>query len=381
MERAATTPVGPLHDVRVVVLSGLGPVPFVSMLLADQGADVVRVTRPPHHAKRAMPSFDALTEERDVVHRGVRSVPVDLKSEEGLASVLAMVAAADVFVEGYRPGVAERMGLSPERLLEVNPALVYARITGYGQDGPFALAAGHDLNYVAMSGALGAFPSGQERPRPPINLLGDYSAGGLMAAFGITSALLHARSSGQGQVVDVAMVDGVALLTAKIQSLRSSGMWHDVPGTNSIDSGAPFYDTYRCADGRYLAVGAVESDFFRVFLDGLGVDTSQWPAQDDEPAWPRLRELIAAVIEAQPSSHWMAVYDGTDACVSEVLTFDEAAEHPHLRARGVYQDVDGVLHPAPAPRFSATPSRDPRTAPPAAATAQDVVAAWSAPRS
>ena len=350
---------GPLTGVRVVVLAGLGPVPFTAMLLADMGAQVVRVARPASRPARALSQVDGLREEHDLVNRGVVTVAVDLKDPEGVDLVLRLASAADVFIEGYRPGVAERLGLAPDAVLSRNPAIVYARLTGYGQAGPLAREAGHDINYVAQSGALHAMARDGEAPRPPVNLLGDYAGGGMMAAFGIACALLEARASGCGQVVDAAMVDGVALLTAKLQGLRAAGLFSDQPGTNWIDSGAPFYDTYRCADGRYLAVGALEPDFYREFISRLGVDVAGWPDQDDRVAWPRLRELIAAAVAARPQAEWASIYEGTDACVTPVLTFDEAARHPHNAERGVFERVGGVLHPSPAPRFSRTPARPP----------------------
>ena len=352
---------GPLAGVRVVVLAGMGPVPFTGMLLADMGAQVVRVTRPPSRVARSLSQVDGLAEEHDVVNRGVDTVAIDLKDPAGVDLVLRLASGADVFIEGYRPGVAERLGLGPDVVLQRNPAVVYARLTGYGQAGPLAREAGHDINYVAQSGALNAMARPGEAPRPPVNLLGDYAGGGMTAAFGIACALIEARASGRGQVVDAAMVDGVALLTAKLQGLRAAGLFRDEPGTNWVDSGAPFYDTYRCADGRYLAVGALEPDFYREFTPRLGVDVTGWPDQDDRAAWPRLRELIASAVAARPQAEWTAIFAGTDACVTPVLTFEEAARHPHNAQRGVFDRVDGVLHPSPAPRFSRTPGRPPAT--------------------
>ena len=299
---------GPLAGVRVVVLAGMGPVPFTGMLLADMGAQVVRVTRPPSRLARSLSQVDGLSEEHDVVNRGVDTVAIDLKDPGGVDLALRLAAAADVFIEGYRPGVAERLGLGPDVVLQRNPAVVYARLTGYGQSGPLAREAGHDINYVAQSGALNAMARPGEAPRPPVNLLGDYAGGGMTAAFGIACALLEARASGRGQVIDAAMVDGVALLTAKLQGLRAAGLFSDQPGTNWIDSGAPFYDTYRCADGRYIAVGALEPDFYREFTARLGVDVTGWPDQDDRTAWPRLRELIASAIADRSQAEWAAIF-------------------------------------------------------------------------
>jgi alpha-methylacyl-CoA racemase len=367
---------GPLHGVRVVVLAGIGPVPFTSMLLADMGAQVVRVARPVHVPARVLGETEGLREEHDLVNRGVDTVVVDLKDPVGVEVVLRLVAAADVFIEGYRPGVAERFGLGPDVVLDRNPAVVYARLTGYGQAGPLSGAAGHDINFVAQSGALHAMARADEAPRPPINLLGDYAGGGTVAAFGIVCGLLEARESGRGQVVDAAMVDGVALLTTKLQGLRAAGLFGDPPGTNWIDSGAPFYDTYRCADGRYIAVGALEPDFYREFVARLGADVTPWPDQYDRAQWPRLRELIAAALAARTRTEWAAIYEGTDACVTPVWSFDEAAEHPHNVARGVYCRVDDALHPAPAPRLSRTPARPVRAPTSGALDVGRLLASW-----
>jgi alpha-methylacyl-CoA racemase len=348
---------GPLNDVRVVVLAGMGPVPFLSMLLSDMGARVVTVIRPDTRKQRALGQTEGLREEHDVVNRGVERVPVDLKDPEQVEGLLELLRDVDVFVEGYRPGVVERLGLGPEVALARNPALVYARLTGWGQTGPLAHSAGHDINYVAQTGALHAMAREGEVPRPPINLLGDYAAGGTGAAFGVVCALLESRRTGEGQVIDAAMLDGVALLTARIHSLRAAGLYNDVAGTNYIDSGAPFYEVYRCSDDGFLAVGALEPDFYREFLKGLDVDTTLWPAQDDRARWPELRRLIGETIASRSRDSWAATFEGTDACVTPVLTFDEAVDHPHNSARGLFSEHHGVLHPASAPRFGRTPIR------------------------
>ncbi|GAB3388293.1 CaiB/BaiF CoA transferase family protein [Amycolatopsis echigonensis] len=374
-----TTRSGPLTGVRVLALAGMGPTPFASMLLADLGAEVARVARPANRSGRALGQTEGMAAEHDLANRGVATVQADLKSPEGVRAVRQLAEAADVFIEGYRPGVAERLGLGPEVLLAANPALVYARLTGYGQSGPLAQQAGHDINYVAQTGALHAMARAGEAPRPPINLLGDYAGGALVAAYGIVSALLEARASGRGQVLDAAMIDGVALLTAKLQGLRAAGRYSDEPGTNYLDSGAPFYDTYRCADGRYVAVGALEPDFYREFVSRLEVDLTGWPEQDDRENWPRLRSLIAAAFAAKDRDEWARIYAGTDACVTPVLTFDEAAEHPHNAERGVFDRVGDVLHPQPAPRFSRTPAREPSAPEAGARDLNRLLAAW-APR-
>lgn len=370
---------GPLHDVRIVVLAGMGPVPFASMLLADLGADVLRITRPPGREARLLEQAAALPPERDLVNRGVRSIAIDLKSSSGIEQVLQLCQHADAFIEGYRPGVVERLGLNPDVLLGRNAALVVARLTGYGQEGHLARSAGHDINYVAQSGLLHALGGNGSAPMPPINLLGDYAGGGTMAALGIVAAVVEARGSGRGQVVDAAMVDGVALLTAKIQGLRAAGLHNDVPGTNYLDGDAPFYGTYRCADARYLALGALESDFYSEFISRLGVDVTEWPEQNDTSQWPRLRQLIADAVAARTLAEWTEIYAGTDACVTPVLTFDEAAKHPHNRRRRVYVEVDGALHPSPAPRFSRTASRPPTTPiPPGTESFATMVTEWGA---
>lgn len=368
---------GPLEGVKVLVLAGMGPVPYVSMLLADMGADVVRVVRPPNRAARALSQTAGMAEGKDVVNRAVTSVVADLKDPAGRRTVIELATAADVFIEGYRPGVAERLGLGPDDLLPNNERLVYVRLTGYGQDGPRSRQAGHDINYVAQSGALHAMAREGEGPRPPINLLGDYAAGGAMGAYGIACALVSAARTGKGQVIDAAMVDGVAALTAKLQGLRAAGLYSDEPGTNFLDSGAPFYDTYRCADGGYIAVGALEPDFYHEFLSCLGVDTANWPAQDNRSEWANLRKLIVDAVSVRTRDEWAEVFNGTDACVTPVLTFDEAAIDPHNAERGLYRQVAGVLHPFPAPRFSSTPARDPRAPVPGTVEPSTVAARWA----
>ena len=367
---------GPLRGVRAVFLSGMGPVPVVGMMLADMGAEVVRITRPANRAARALSQTDGLREDQDIVNRGVDSMPVDLKDPDQVRKLLRLVSSADLFVEGYRPGVVERLGLGPEVVLGVNPGIVYGRLTGYGQTGPMARQAGHDINYVAQSGALHAMARVGEAPHPPINLLGDYAGGAAIAAFGLVTALFEAKQSGRGQVVDAAMVDGVALLTSRLQGLRAAGLYSDEPGTNILDGGAPFYDTYRCSDGRYIAVGALEPDFYQEFISRLGVDLSDWPEQEDRAEWPRLRELIGSALAGRTQAEWSAVFEGTDACACAVLTFDEAATHPHNAERGTYQRVDGVLHPSPAPRFSRTPTRPVSTPTDASDRIEDLLERW-----
>lgn len=368
---------GPLDGLRVVVLAGMGPTPFASMLLADMGAHVVRVARPSHRPGRKLEQSASARPEYDIANRGVDTVELDLKSSDGIDELLALVDRSDVFVEGFRPGVAEGLGIGPEELLRRRPALVYARLTGYGQQGVLSREAGHDINYVAQTGVLSALRRSGEAPNPPINLLGDYAGGGTFAAFGIVCAVLEARSSGRGQVVDAAMIDGVAVLTARIQGLRAADAFSDDAGTNYLDGGAPFYGTYRCADGRWLAVGALEPDFYKEFVKRLGVDTTDWPDQQDKASWPRLRELIAQVLETRTRDEWAEIYEGTDACVTPVLDFGEAAVHPHNAGRELYTDIGGALHPAPAPRLSRTPGRQPSAPATGARPVREVLQAWN----
>ena len=341
---------GPLAGVRVVEVGGIGPGPFAAMMLSDLGADVVRVDRPeedlrPTHA---------------VLLRGRRSVVADLKSEHGLAVVLALVERADILLEGFRPGVAERLGFGPSVALERNPRLVYGRMTGWGQDGPYAALAGHDLTYLAVAGVLDAFAGADGRPVPPLNLLGDFGGGGMMLALGVVSALWHARESGQGQVVDAAIVDGVAAMTAMHQSMLASGLWSAARGANLFDGGAPFYRCYRTADDRWLAVGAIEPVFYDRFVRGLGLaDAEVGAAQLDATQWPRLAALFADRVAARTLADWVAVFADLDACVAPVLTVQEARSDPHLAARASYAAVPGspgLVQPGPTPRFSATPT-------------------------
>jgi alpha-methylacyl-CoA racemase len=341
---------GPLAGVRVVEVGGIGPGPFAAMMLSDLGAEVVRLDRPE----------DDLRPTHAVLLRGRRSVVADLKSADGLAVLLALVDRADVLVEGFRPGVAERLGFGPSVVLERNPRLVYGRMTGWGQDGPYAALAGHDLTYLAVAGVLDAFAGPDGRPVPPLNLLGDFGGGGMLLALGVVSALWHARESGQGQVVDAAIVDGLAAMTAMHQSMLGSGLWPAARGANLFDGGAPFYRCYRTADDRWLAVGAIEPVFYDRFLSGLGLDASEVGAtQLDTQQWPRVAALFGERIAARPLAEWVAVFVDLDACVAPVLTVQEARSDPHLSARGTYGAVPGspkLVQPAPAPRFSATPT-------------------------
>ncbi|MFF0218692.1 CaiB/BaiF CoA transferase family protein [Streptomyces vinaceus] len=340
---------GPLAGVRVVELAGIGPGPFAAMLLADLGADVVRVDRPGGGALAVDPAYD-------VTNRGKRSVLVDLKSAEGPARVLDLVERADVLIEGFRPGVAERLGVGPAACHARNPKLVYGRMTGWGQDGPLAHTAGHDIAYIAVTGALGMIGNPGEPPAVPANLVGDYAGGSLYLVIGVLAALQHARTpGGAGQVVDAAIVDGTAHLTAMIHGMMAAGGWQDRRGANLLDGGCPFYGTYETSDGGYMAVGALEQQFYDTFTELLGIG-EQAPARKDLARWGELREAVATRFKSRTRQEWTEVFEGSDACVAPVLSLGEAPLHPHLAARATFTDLGGITQPAPAPRFSATPA-------------------------
>ena len=350
-------------------VAGIGPGPFAGMLLADAGADVVRVDR-----ADGGPGV-AGTGPVDVVGRGRRSVAVDLKRPEGVEVVLRLAERSDVLFEGFRPGVAERLGIGPDTCLARNPALVYGRMTGWGQDGPLAHAAGHDIAYIALAGALHLVGRPEEPPPPPVNVVGDYGGGGMLLAFGVLCAVLEARRTGRGQVVDAAIVDGTALLTALFHGLRADGRWSDARGAHLLDGGAPFYRSYECADGRYVAVGALEPKFSTDLLDRLGVAADDELRQRlyDPSAWPALGERLAGLFRTRTRDEWCTLLEGTDACFAPVLTLGEAPAHPHSTARGTFTEVAGVVQPAPAPRFSATPGAIAGPAPEPGAHTDDVL--------
>ena len=360
---------GPLEGLRVVELAGIGPGPFCAMLLADLGAEVVRVDRPAAPADPGALAFD-------ILGRGRRSVAVDLKHPDGPEVVLRLVEGADALLEGFRPGVAERLGVGPAPCLARNPRLVYGRMTGWGQEGPLAQAAGHDLTYAAVAGALAHIGRAGQLPTPPLNLVADFGGGGMLLAVGLLAGVVHARSSGRGQVVDAAMVDGTALLMAPFFGARAMGFWTDERGANLLDSGAPFYDVYPCRDGAELAVGAIEPQFFATLVDVLGLDPAGLPEQHDRDRWPELRSAIAGALGSEDRAEWLRRAEGRDACVAPVLTMLEAASHPHIRARATIVERDGVPQPAPAPRFSATPARLPAPSVPAGADTDEVLASW-----
>lgn len=357
MSATGPTP-GPLSGVRVVELSGIGPGPFAGMLLADLGAEVIRVDR-----AKGGSMLQAAEPRLDVLGRGKRSIAVDLKSPDGVATVLDLIASADAVFEGYRPGVAERLGLGPDVCLERNPALVYGRMTGWGQTGPMAPMAGHDIDYISIAGALHAIGRAGQPPTPPLNLVGDFGGGGIFLALGIVCGILSARTTGVGQVVDAAMVDGASILMAPFVAMRASGMWSNERGTNMLDSGAPFYDAYRTADGGYLAVGAIEPQFYAMLLEGMGLAGEDLPGQMDRERWPVVKARFAEVIAGRTRDEWTAVFEGSDACVAPVLEPDEVPENPHMKARESFVEVAGLVQPRPAPRFSTTAPAAPAPAP------------------
>ena len=344
---------GPLDGVRVIEIASLAPAPFGCMILSDLGADVLRVERPENCRPDGPAPADPLT-------RGRRSVGVNLKDPAGIDLLLRLTENADVLVEGFRPGVTERLGFGPDVCAERNPGLIYARMTGWGQDGPLAPTAGHDIDYIAISGALNMVGRAGERPVPPVNLVGDFGGGGMLLAVGVLAALVERQHSGRGQVVDAAMVDGSALLTSFVYGMRARGGWQDERGVNLLDTGAPFYDTYATADGKFVAVGALEPQFYAALLNGLGLAGEDLPAQLDRPGWPVLRARFTAVFAQRTRDEWAGVFAGTDACVAPVLSAAEVALHPHNSARDVFIDVGGVTQPAPAPRFGRTAAGQPQ---------------------
>lgn len=347
---------GPLEGFKIVEFAGIGPGPFCAMMLADMGADVVRVDRPADRGQAGP----------DLLNRGRRSIRIDLKRPGGIDVARRLLADADGLIEGFRPGVMERLQLGPTAVLEHNPKLVYGRMTGFGQDGPLAGAAGHDIDYIALSGVLGAIGRAGERPVPPLNLVGDFGGGGMLLAFGMVCGLLEASRSGRGQVVDAAMVDGSALLSTMMWSMAATGMWKlDEKAANLLDGAAPFYDTYLTADDRYMAVGAIEPEFFTELVGGLGLEVSELPDQYDRRSWPEIRRRFTERFAQRSRDEWTSIFDGRDACVTPVLTFAEAPLHEHNAARATFVDVAGVQQPAPGPRFSLTPASRP-TPPPTA---------------
>lgn len=365
---------GPLAGVKIVELAGIGPGPMCAMLLADLGATVLRVER-----KVDSGLGIARPLKYNLLLRGRKQIAVDLKSKAGVDFVLSLVEEADGLIEGFRPGVTERLGLGPDACLARNPRLVYGRMTGWGQTGPLAQAAAHDLNYIAITGALAAIGRKDQPPSPPLNLVGDLGGGALYLAFGMLAAMIEARSSGKGQVVDASISDGTAHLMTNFHGMRAAGLMSLDRGTNFSDSGAPFYDVYECADGRYISVAPIEAKFFELLVEKIGLSLADLPPQNDRSQWPALKERFAARFKEKTAAEWTVLLEGTDACFAPVLTVDEAPEHPHMKARGVYVEIDGVVQPAPAPRFSRSVPESPYAAKAADATPiAEALAGWAA---
>ncbi len=358
---------GPLSGVRVVEFAGIGPGPFAAMMLSDMGADVVSVVRPGHGRRDA----------RDFVNRGRHVVELDLKNPEHVAQVLDLMSAADVLIEGFRPQVMERLGLGPDVALQRNPKLVYGRMTGWGQDGPLSQAAGHDINYIAITGALDSFRSSSGEPVSPLNLVGDYGGGALFLVVGVLAALVEARRSGKGQTVDAAMCDGVSLMLSLFHSMHAMNRWTDTPRTNLLDGGAHFYRAYECADGRAIAIGAIEPQFYADLRRLAGLQDEAFDHQMDRTKWADLQEKAAAVFKTKTRDEWTAILEGTDACAAPVVGLFEAPSHPHLAARRTFVEHAGQLQPAPAPRFSRTVSAIQSSAAAAPSTISDILATWS----
>ena len=338
---------GPLHGLKIVEMSAIGPVPLAGMLLADMGADVVIIDK----------ADDPFRFPGDVLRRGKRSIEVDLKTEEGVHSVRTLIDAADIVIEGFRPGVMERLGLGPDECLERNPKLIFGRMTGWGQTGPLSQAAGHDINYIALTGALFAMGRANENPVPPLNLVGDYGGGTMFLIMGILAALHECKQSGQGQVIDAAITEGTANLMSLFYTMSNLGAWSKQRGVNLLDSAAHFYDTYQTSDGKYISLGAIEPHFYALMREKMGLDDADFDAQNDPRKWLELKAKIAEVVAGKTQNEWCEVLEGTDACFAPVLDFVEAPEHPHMQARESYVEVNGITQPAPAPRFSRTPSQ------------------------
>ena len=361
---------GPLSGYTIIELAGIGPGPFCGMLLSDLGADVIRVDR-----AQAVRGGDPANPPLDILARGRRSIGVDLKNPDGVETVLKLVEKADALFEGFRPGVTERLGLGPDTCLARNPKLVYGRMTGWGQEGPYAHAAGHDMNYIAITGALHAIGT-EDKPVPPLNLVGDFGGGALYLAFGLLAGVIQARETGRGQVIDCAMSDGAASLMAMFYGFKASGMWTEARRANLLDGGAHFYDTYQCADGKWVSIGSIEPQFYALLLEKAGVDDPEFQRQMDRDAWPRLREKLAQVIARKTQAEWCELMAATDVCFAPVLDLDEAPKHPHNAARQTFVEIAGVVQPAPAPRFSTTPGAIQGPPPAIGAHDREALADW-----
>ena len=350
METVKGGPMGPLSGKRIIEIAGIGPGPFCAMLLSDLGAEVIRVDRASTVADE-LPDFPSL----DLLNRGRRSIGINLKDPEGVATVLKLIESSDALIEGFRPGVAERLGIGPEDCLTRNPKLIYGRMTGWGQYGSYSSMAGHDINYIALSGVLGMIGRKDEKPVPPVNLIGDFGGGGMILALGVCAALVEVASSGNGQVIDAAMTDGSALLATMVHSFKAMGIWGD-RGTNLLDTGAPFYDVFECSDGKFISIGSIEPQFYSELLRITGLDQQENPKQMDRQSWDEMKSKIASAIKSKSREEWENLMEGTDVCFAPVLTIDEAYDHPHNLERNTFIEVAGVKQPAPAPRFSRTPA-------------------------
>jgi len=364
---------GPLSGIKIIELAGIGPSPYACMLLADAGADILRFERTSGAmVPEGMPNWDLLNRSR-------RSVGIDLKNPDAVSLLLELVAEADVVIEGFRPGVAERLGVGPEACLAANPAIVYGRMTGWGQDGVLADRAGHDINYIAISGALWPMGRSGDIPVPPLNLVGDFGGGGMMLAFGVTSALLSARTTGVGQVVDAAMTDGSASLMTMVHAFKTAGLWEEERGANMLDTGAHFYEVYETKDAKFMSVGAIERKFYAELMAGLGLDPTDFPDQMDRSGWADMKRVFAERFATKTRDEWTAIFEGVDACTLPVLSPFEAPDHPHNVARGTFVEVAGVVQPGPAPRFSATPSEISKPPSNAGADTDEALASWGVP--
>ena len=350
METVKGGPMGPLSGKRIIEIAGIGPGPFCAMLLSDLGAEVIRVDRASTVADE-LPDLPSL----DLLNRGRRSIGINLKDPEGVETVLKLIESSDALIEGFRPGVAERLGIGPEDCLTRNPKLIYGRMTGWGQYGSYSSMAGHDINYIALSGVLGMIGRKDEKPVPPVNLIGDFGGGGMILALGVCAALVEVASSGKGQVIDAAMTDGSALLATMVHSFKAMGIWGD-RGTNLLDTGAPFYDVFECSDGKFISIGSIEPQFYSELLRITGLDQQENPKQMDRQSWDEMKSKIASAIKSKSREEWENLMEGTDVCFAPVLTIDEAYDHPHNLERNTFIEVAGVKQPAPAPRFSRTPA-------------------------
>jgi alpha-methylacyl-CoA racemase len=339
---------GPLKGMKVVMVGGIGPGPFCAQMLADMGADIIRID------KKGEPRIAFIQKKFDILHRNIRSVTIDFKKKEGIEAALKLIDKAEAIIEGFRPGVMEKLGLGPDICLKRNPKLIFGRMTGWGQEGPLAQAAGHDINYIALTGALHAIGKAGEKPVVPLNIVGDFGGGSLFLAFGIMCGVYEARQSGKGQVVDAAVVDGTSALMGAFYGLKAAGIWSDNRGTNILDGGAQFYDTYETSDGKYISLGSLEPQFYKLLLKLAEIDDPVFKNQLDIFKWPEMKEKLAVIIKSKTRDEWCEIMEGTDVCFAPVLSFDEAINHPHNVEREVFIDVDGVMQPAPAPRFSRT---------------------------